>query len=339
MLDIYTQWHEALFDFQRIPFALSAIILTMIVGLVIGPLAGNANSLLSALISKVFGVFGDRLDRLSRKKGDLIFRGFVLTAFCVVILAVIGEFVQNIAINGGFIEVLCVSVAISSGSVWYALLKLYFALEKKELNTGAYYAISRSTRIDLTSVDDFGITRAGMSYAARSFDKSLVAPVFWYLVGGLPILFIYSALSALSWRFGKDGFTKGFGEVPLALEKLMGVIPSLFSAMLVTMASSFTPTAKLHKGIASWIEKGEGRAPYAQGGFPLTALAWALSVNIGGPSKDLGASTIKSAWVGPKGSSAKLNHAHLKRAIYINVIAHLLFICALLISYVFGVKS
>ena len=339
MIEIYTQWHAEIFDYQRIPIALVAILITMIVGMVSGPLAGNTNSIFSALIDAIFGRFGAKLDRLERKRGDLMLRGLILTAFCVIFSGFIAQLIQKQAFNGGFIDIIAVSVAFSSGTIWFSLLKLYFALEKQGKAAGAYYAISRSCRIDLTSVDDFGITRTGVGHAVRGFDKNMVAPVFWYLIGGLPLLFVYCGLFALSWRFGKDGFSKGFGAVPLALEKLMGFIPSLFTALLITMASLFTPTAKLLAGIASWVQKGNGRAPYEQGGFPVTALAWALSVNLGGPAKDIDGSTLKKTWVGPKGASAKLDHVHLKRAIYINVVAHLLFCCALLVAYMLGSRG
>lgn len=74
-------------------------------------------------------------------------------------------------------------------------------------------------------------------------------------------------LAALGWRFGKDGFSKGFGAVPLALEKLMGYVPSLFAATLMTLATIITPTAAIHKGVAAWFGH-KNRAPYEQGGYP-----------------------------------------------------------------------
>lgn len=139
-------------------------------------------------------------------------------------------------------EVLALSLLLTSGTVWYGLLKLYFAMKEKKLTEGAFYTIARSSRTDLTAIDDYGITRTAMVFAARSFDKGLIAPSIWYLVAGLQGAFLYSALAALSWRFGRDGQGSGFGAFFNALEKLMGFVPMVLSGCLMAAAGLFTPT-------------------------------------------------------------------------------------------------
>lgn len=325
-------------DPDRIPLAISAIVLAAILGVITGPLAGNANPLLWLLYDKTLGGFGDRLDRLHRAPADLALRGFAITSIGLAAGLLIGKFYVALVWEkpvSGLTEIILLSTLITSGSIWYALLRLYFALEKKQALQGAYLAISRSTRINLSATDDFGITRVGMGFAARAFDKGLVSPVFWYLVGGLPLAVIYSALAALAWRFGKDGFSKGFGAVPLALEKLMGYVPSLFAATLMTLATIVTPTAAIHKGVAAWFGH-KNRAPYEQGGYPLSALAWSLNVSLGGASQDLGGSALHGVWVGPEGATAKNDHKHLRRAIYINFAATILLMASLCGAYLWS---
>lgn len=325
-------------DPDRIPLAISAIVLAAILGVITGPLAGNANPLLWLFYDKTLGGFGDRLDRLHRTTADLALRGFAITSIGLAAGLLIGKFYVALVWEkpvSGLTEIILLSTLITSGSIWYALLRLYFALEKKQALQGAYLAISRSTRINLSATDDFGITRVGMGFAARAFDKGLVSPVFWYLVGGLPLAVIYSALAALAWRFGKDGFSKGFGAVPLALEKLMGYVPSLFAATLMTLATIVTPTAAIHKGVAAWFGH-KNRAPYEQGGYPLSALAWSLNVSLGGASQDLGGSALHGVWVGSEGATAKNDHKHLRRAIYINFAATILLMASLCGAYLWS---
>ena len=325
-------------DPDRIPLAISAIVLAAILGVITGPVAGNANPLLWLLYDKTLGGFGDRLDRLHRAPADLALRGFAITSIGLAAGLLIGKFYAALVWEkpvSGLTEIILLSTLITSGSIWYALLRLYFALEKKQALQGSYLAISRSTRINLSATDDFGITRAGMGFAARAFDKGLVSPVFWYLIGGLPLAVIYSVLAALGWRFGKDGFSKGFGAVPLALEKLMGYVPSLFAATLMTLATIITPTAAIHKGVAAWFGH-KNRAPYEQGGYPLSALAWSLNVSLGGASQDLGGSALHSVWVGPEGATAKNDHKHLRRAIYINFAATILLMASLCGAYLWS---
>lgn len=338
MDDFLIHWHSQIMDIDRIPFVVAAIFVTIVTGMILGPMAGNANPFFWTLFDKILGGIGDRLDKRHRPQADLLFRGFLLCVFSVFLAVSVGKGFSYASTHYAFhgvSEIFFLTLLITSGAVWFSLLRLYFAMEQNNVNKGAYYAIARSTRINLSTSDDCGITRAGMGFAARSFDKGLVAPILWYLILGFPGALAYTALAALAWRFGKDGFTKGFGAVPLALEKLMGFVPSLFAALLITAASLFTPTAKLHKGLAAWLGN-ENRAPYEQGGFPLSALAWSLNVSLGGAGRDLSGSAIKGIWVGPRDATAQNNHKHLRRAIYINVMAHILLMASLLGAYLLG---
>lgn len=336
-LPSFAELHALVFDADRIPYALMAIILSLIVGMVTGPRSGNANPMIWIWVDSLFGWLGERLDKKQRSKADLSFRGFMIMAVAIVLFAGLGEICTYLSARYAFYgltQTVLLTLGLSVGSVYFVLLRLYFALsQKKEMVKGAFYGVARTSRINLNSTDDYGITRVGMTMAARTFDKALVAPVFWYLVGGFTAMFVYSCIAGLAWRFGKDGFSRGLGDVPLALEKLLGVVPAILSTALISLASIFTPTANIVKSISAWWGKG---APYAQGWLPLSAMAWTLGVTLGGPAKDIGGSAIKSDWVGPKGATAKITPGHLRRALYILVMAQLLFISALLGAYLWS---
>lgn len=332
MADYMTMIHQTLFHPDRIPLAMAAILLAGIAGMVTGPLAGNANPFLWAIVDRTLGTIGGRLDRVQRQAGDLMMRGMMLTGAGLVLFYLLGQGAWQLARTepmGGATEIVLLALCLSVGSVWFSLLRLFFALkDKKKISKNAYFTISRTTRTDLTSADDFTITRVGMGLAARSFDKGVVAPVIWYLIGGLPVVFIYTGLSAMAWRFGKDGFTKGFGRVPLALEQLMGFIPNIFAGFMMAAAGLLTPTGGMTRAFVA-LMKPDGRTPYAEGGLPMTAMANALHVGLNGPCTDIDGSALKRAWAGPDKATAMLDSGHLRRGLYISLMAHLLFLAGL----------
>ncbi|HPF79167.1 MAG TPA: cobalamin biosynthesis protein, partial [Alphaproteobacteria bacterium] len=217
---------------------------------------------------------------------------------------------------------------LSSGAVFASLGRLYRALNEKKVEQGAYYTIARSTRSDLSKNDDFTITRAGMGLALKQFDKGIVAPVIWYLLAGLPGAFLFAGLAALSWRFGKDGHSNGFGEAPIALEKLMGFIPNMMSGIFIALAGLLTPTAGMSRAFLGFFGT-KGRASYAEGGFPLSTAAFSLNVSLGGPTQDLDGTSVKRGWIGPAKATAQLEAKHLHRVVYISFMAHLLFLASL----------
>ena len=333
----FSDIHAYLMDADRIPYLVAAILVTIVVGMITGPFAGNANPFFWWIMDKAFGGVGDRIDRKNRKSSDLFFRGFLFCSVLLFLTMLFGRVLVMWANQSSAAEVLIVSLCLTSGSVWYMVLKLYFTLTQEGKAKGGYYGLSRSSRVDLNSTDDYGITRVGVSYSAISFDKGLVAPGFWYLVGGIPFLLIYSTLSFCAWRFGKCGFSKGFGNMPLMMERLMGMIPSLFTGFLFTASAAIAPSAKMIPAIKSWWSV-KDKVPYEQGGVVLSAMAWPLGVSLGGPMQDIKGSSLKKAWVGPKDASAQVEAHHLKRAIIMNIIAHLLFILSLLVAYIYAGK-
>ena len=338
MTNFITQWHVQIMNVDRIPVIVLALLLCAVVGMITGPLAGNAHPFFWRVIDLFFGKLGDRMDRAHRPQADLMSRGLFSSVLVIILATFIGQSFETFAAQTpayGITRIILLSSLFAAGSIWFVLLKLYFTMENNTVGQGAFYAIARTTRINLAAGDDYGVTRAAVSLSARSFDKGLVAPALWYLIGGFPAACTYVALTALSWRFGKNGLGSGFAAVPLVLERLMGMIPSFFAALLITLAAGLTPTARLHKGIAAWFGH-KNRAPYAQGGAPVSALSWALNVSVGGAVQDLSGTALKGEWVGPEGATAKLDHKHLRRAIYINVMAHILFVAVLLATYMWG---
>jgi len=333
----FSEMHDYFMDAERIPYLIAAILLTIVVGMITGPLAGNANPFIWSVMDKAFGRVGERMDKKNRKKSDLVFRGFLFCTILLFLALLMVKPLSHWATQNSTFEVIVISLCLTSGSVWYMVLKLYFTLSQEGKAKGGYFGLSRSSRTDLNSTDDHGITREGLAFSAISFDKGLVAPSLWYLVGGLPFLVIYSTLSFSAWRFGKCGFTKGFGSVPIALERLLGLPASLFSGFLYTAAAAVSPTAKMTQALKSWWVARD-QVPYEQGGVVLSALAWPLEVSLGGPVQDISGSTLKKAWVGPEGATAQIEHFHLKRAIIMNIMAHILFILALLTAYILDGK-
>lgn len=331
-------FHAQIADSDRIPVVLLALLVTLIIGMISGPLAGNANPFFWSFLDFIFGKMGDKLNRAHRVRNDLVLRGFILSSIVIILSAALGKaLIIGVAREPlyGVSDILLLSLFMTSGAVWFLILRLYVAMEQKQVGKGAYYAVARSTRINLAAGDDYGVTRAALVFSARSFDKGLVAPALWFFIAGFPGVCVYAALAALAWRFGQNGFTKGFGAVPLALERLLGFIPSMLAAFYLTLGTLFTPTTGVVKGLTAWFGH-KNRAPYEQGGFPVSALAWALNVSLGGSVQDLAGTALKGVWVGPEGATAQIDHKHLRRGLYIHIIAHLLFAASWLGAYMWA---
>ena len=325
-METFLLWHPVLFNPERVPVALIALLLVCGLGAVTGGVAHSALPFFWQCMDAMTGALGRKLDRRQRKAADLAFRGFFILLTALVISYLAGRACELAAARTGWptvISIASLSLLLTAGAIWNALLGLHGVLLDPKAGKGAYLTLSRSSRIDFSSADTFAAIREGMALAARMFAMGMVAPLFWYLAGGLTAAFLYAGLAATAWQFGKDGFSKGFGSVALALEKILGIVPAILAAAILSLAGLFTPTGGLTPALSGFLRR-KGKAPYAQGGPPLTALAGALNVTLGGPAVDRGGSAWQRAWAGPPGATAQLGAWHIKRAVYLIVMAHLL---------------
>lgn len=341
MKEFFLSLPQSIYDPDRVYTAMAAIILCAVIGMITGPMHGNANPLLWKLVNGLFGGVGGRLDRPQRRAGDLMFRGFFLLVVALLLVFILAEGAVRLAAGypyKGLADVVLLSLSMSVGTVWFVLLRLFFARRDNKAGKDAFSAIALSSRTDLSQTDLYGVTRTGMALAARAFDKGVVGPVFWYLLAGLPGAYIYACLAGFSWRFGKDGFTKGFGSVPLALEKLAGFAPGMLAGVLMALSGLFTPTGGMTRALRALGRSGPGHAKYEQGGWPVTAMAFALDVSLGGPAADSEGSSLRRDWVGPENATAQLENGHLRRALYMSLIAHMLFLASLLGALFWGGK-
>lgn len=334
---LYQELHSQIFNPDRLPVAVCALLVVSMGGALIGPFGGNANPLFWRAIDILFGPLGSKLDKTERKAGDLATRGLVVTIMALMLGYMVGQFFTSLSRhypNFLIVDIVALSIIMSAGAGWYALVRLYKAMNSKNLIKGAFYALATTTRTNLTTSDEFTITRVGIGMGARMLDKAVVGPIIWYLIAGLPAAYLYATLAALSWRFGKEGFTKGFGAPFLALERLLGFVPNVFSGFLIGMGGLLTPTAGMTRSIISLFPAKRGHAKYEEGGAPVTAMAYALAVSLGGATQDQDGSAIQRGWAGPDGATARLEAKHLFRGLYILVMAHMLFLAGLLASIV-----
>ncbi|HOO50830.1 MAG TPA: cobalamin biosynthesis protein [Alphaproteobacteria bacterium] len=313
---------------ERLNSVLIAMIMVSLIGMMTGPSWGNANPFLWGVLDKICGRLVEKTYNKDRSVASLQFRGgLLLTLYLIItgIVAAIALIIERQFALAGFMDPLLLALTMSGGATWFSLIKLHHALRgaregKSFLSKGSYYQIAVTTRSNLNSTDDHGIIRVGIGMVATTFDKGIVAPIFWYLIGGLPAAYLYCGIAAARWSLSKDGFAKGIGTLALRLENFFGVLPHILSSIVLCLAALATPKAGMTRAFRGLFSK-YGQAPYAEGGLAMTAVAHALAVSLGGPVEDIGGSVLKRAWVGPATSSAKVERKHLRQAIYLGIMA------------------
>ena len=157
----------------------------------------------------------------------------------------------------------------------------------------ARLAVARIVGRDTDGMDRPAIARAAIESAAENFSDGVIAPAFWFLIGGLPGLLIYKAVNTADSMIGyRTPRHDHFGKTAARLDDLLNWIPARLTALLIKL------TAPRLSWVAIAVDARLHRSPNA--GWPEAAMARALGIALAGPRSYHGETRYYST-VNPKG--------------------------------------
>jgi adenosylcobinamide-phosphate synthase len=158
-------------------------------------------------------------------------------------------------------------------------------------------AVAEIVGRDPASLDEPGISRAAIESAAENFADGVVAPVFWFLIAGLPGLAIYKAVNTLDSMIGhRTERHADFGRAAARLDDALNLAPARIAGGLIVLAAAIIPGAGASAAWRAMVrDAGRHRSPNA--GWPEAAMAGALGLSLAGPRRYDGR-TVEDAWMG-----------------------------------------
>lgn len=138
-----------------------------------------------------------------------------------------------------------------------------------------------------------GVARAAIESAAENLSDGVIAPLFWYLVAGLPGLMIYKITNTADSMIGhRTPRHEEFGWAAARLDDALNLLPARLTAVLIAVVQGVVDPrpilrdARLH------------RSPNA--GWPEAAMAVGLNIALSGPRSYHG-DMRPYPWVWPEG--------------------------------------
>lgn len=191
---------------------------------------------------------------------------------------------------------------------------------------GARIAVGHIVGRDVGRLSESDIAAAAIESLAESFCDGVVAPLFWFVVAGLPGLFVYKAVNTADSLIGhREPRWRAFGWASARFDDLLNLIPARLAGMVLALAGGRGWKIMLR-------DAGKHASPNA--GWPEAAMAGALGVHLGGPAWYDGA--LSQRPVLGEGGAAK--PADLARALRIYLVAcGLLWVMLAVAGFVWGV--
>ncbi|WP_255448503.1 adenosylcobinamide-phosphate synthase CbiB [Telmatospirillum sp. J64-1] len=273
-----------------------------------------------AAIGKLIGLLERKLNRPSRTEGSRRMRGILVLVFMLLLSAGIGWGIAWAARQvpyGWIAEVVLASLLIAQRSLYDHVREVARALEESGL-WGGRVAVSMIVGRDPQSLDEYGVSRAAIESCAENFSDGIVAPVFWFVLFGLPGLLVYKTVNTLDSMIGHMSERyRAFGMASARLDDLMNLIPARLSGLLLVLAAS------AYRGASGWRslrimlrDAGNHRSPNS--GWPEAAMAGALDLALAGPRR-YGEVTVPDRWIGD--GKARATATDIRRALNLYVLA------------------
>jgi adenosylcobinamide-phosphate synthase len=216
-------------------------------------------------------------------------KGLAAIAGLVVAAAVTG---QILSLLGPVVEVLVVAILLAQRSLVAHTNAVADGL-RLSLPAGRR-AVAMIVSRDTADMSPSAVARSAIESASENLSDGVIAPAFWFLIGGLPGILIYKVVNTADSMIGyRTPRHKDFGWASARLDDLLNLIPARLTALLIALTSgvindwrAIAGDARLH------------RSPNA--GWPEAAMARALGVALAGPRAYDGAMQ-NFAWVHPAG--------------------------------------
>ena len=261
-----------------------------------------------------------KLNREHRRPMDRALRGLLTVVIVAGLAGFVGWVLAWLSLNhdfGWFIESILVMILLAQRELYDRVRNVGVALRDGSLED-ARDAVSHIVGRDPRQLDSHGVARAAIESLAENFGDGVAAPVFWYILFGLPGLCIYKAVNTMDSMIGyKTDHYRAFGMVAARLDDVLNLIPARLSGLYIVLASIFVPTAKPGKAMFTMLRDSHKHRSM-NAGWPEGAMAGALDLALAGPRR-YAQVVVKDDWIGS--GTAKATSNDIRRALYVYVVA------------------
>ncbi|MEM7472462.1 MAG: adenosylcobinamide-phosphate synthase CbiB [Pseudomonadota bacterium] len=223
----------------------------------------------AVLIGRAISYLDARMNRGPRRLMGIV----MLLMLC----AVSGSFALMIEALpiGGLLSMILAAILIAQRSLAEHVHNVSHAL-RVSLGDGRR-AVAMIVGRDTAEMTQEDVARSAIESAAENLSDGVVAPIFWYMVAGLPGMLIYKTVNTADSMVGyRTARYEAFGWASARLDDVLNWVPARLTAILILLAgwrfdlwSLLRRDAPLH------------RSPNA--GWPEAAMAGVLGLSLSGP--------------------------------------------------------
>ncbi len=226
------------------------------------------------------------------------------------------------------------SFTLSIRSLHLESKKVADALAKNDLVSARInlsFIVSRDTK-ELQNRD---ITRSVIETVSENLNDGIIAPLFYFAIGGVEAAFVYKAVNTLDSMVGyKNSKYLDFGFFSAKLDDILNFIPARLSGITILLSAfilqydwkrAFNVMVRDHNNIES-----------PNSGWSESAVAGALRIQLGGPTPYFGEWKDKP-FIGDEVEALTLTH--IKKSYFILYTSSVIFVLIIFLIKFFALKN
>jgi adenosylcobinamide-phosphate synthase len=247
----------------------------------------------AAVMGQLVKALDARLNSGSGRRTKGVVAVLVLVAAGLIIGALL-------SLLGPIVEIIVAAILIAQRSLVEHLMAVVHGLRGGL--QGGRDAVAMIVSRDTADMTGPQVARSAIESGAENMSDGVVAPVFWFLLGGLPGLITYKMINTADSMIGyRTARYEDFGWAAARLDDLLNLIPARLTAVLIAASGGV-----LHDWPAIAADAKQHRSPNA--GWPEAAMARALQVALAGP-RSYDGEMRDFPWVNESGAKSADAHA------------------------------
>lgn len=177
--------------------------------------------------------------------------------------------------GGPLWEVIAAAILLAQRSLVDHLRAVAFALRRSV--AAGREAVAMIVGRDTAAMDEAAVARAAIESGAENLSDGVIAPAFWFILGGLPGMLLYKAVNTADSMIGyRTPRHERFGWAAARFDDVLNLVPARLTALLILSAHG--TRGRLRALVA---DASRHRSPNA--GWPEAAMAQVLDVALSGP--------------------------------------------------------
>ncbi|MBU8911819.1 MAG: adenosylcobinamide-phosphate synthase CbiB [Desulfobacterales bacterium] len=249
-------------------------------------------------MGKAIGFFEDWFRRYFK---HLLISGFFFACCLILSVWLISFVIIKVSISihpvfGMLVQVVLLFFCFSSTSLEKAALSVFKALEENNIEK-AREKVSMIVGRQTQTLDEKAITQASVETVAENFVDGFLSPLFFAMIGGVPLALAYKMVNTLDSMVGyKNDTYLLFGRASARIDDAANFIPARISVLIIALAASLLSFKRGVLALKTGFSQGSlHKSPNA--GYSEAAFSGALKIRLGGPNMYHG-TLVKKPYIG-----------------------------------------